>query len=264
MTDHLFDVSVPNVARMYDYMLGGKDNFEADRAAAEELRKWLPDVVTTCRQNRKFLKRAVTYLAGECGIRQFIDIGAGLPTVENTHEVAQAVAPGVRVVYVDYDPVVLGHATAMLATEPDVIAVRGDLRNPASIFGSVAVGDLIDFTQPVAILLVAVLHFIRDTEDPYGLVGLLKAAMAPGSYMVISHATADNVSPEDKTAGLEVYEHASENVEPRSYGDVLKFFAGMELVEPGLVGISQWRPDGMKSKRELVYGGVARQPGPHL
>lgn len=163
-----FDASVPNVARMYDYLLGGKDNYRADRDAAEELRMVLPDVVLACRQNREFLRSAVRYLAAEEGIGQFIDIGSGLPTADNTHEIAQAVRPGTRVVYADNDPVVVTHGQALLGSSASVAVVNGDLRRPGALIGSSILGQLIDFTEPVAFLLVAVLHFIQDCEDPYG------------------------------------------------------------------------------------------------
>jgi S-adenosyl methyltransferase len=253
-----FDVTVPNVARIYDYFLGGKDNFAADREAAEELREVLPDAKVACLENRDFLRRAVRYLAGEAGIRQFIDIGSGLPTAENTHEVAQAVRPDARVVYVDYDPVVMTHARALLESSPNVAAVDADLRRPGAILGSTPLTDLVDFSEPVAILLVAVLHFIGNDEDPYGIAGVLKSVMAPGSYLAISHVTQDGVSREERLGGLSVYDKASAAVFPRRYDEVLKFFDRMELVDPGLVSISEWRSH--VKMRQLIYGGVAWKP----
>ncbi len=255
-----FDVAVPNVARIYDYFLGGKDNFAADREAAGELRKVLPDAEAACLENRDFLRRAVRYLAGEAGIRQFIDIGSGLPTAENTHEVAQGVRPDARVVYADYDPVVVAHARALLESSPGVAVIDADLRRPGLITGSPPLTGLVDFSEPVAVLLVAVLHFIADGEDPYGIVSALKSVMAPGSYLVISHVTQDGVSREENEGGQSVYDKASAPVFPRRYDEVLRFFCGTELIDPGLVSISQWRSRG--NMRQLIYGGVGRKPAP--
>ncbi len=176
-----FDVTVPNVARIYDYLLGGKDNFQADRDAAGELYKLLPGVAQACTQNREFLRRAVRYLAGQAGIGQFIDIGSGLPTAENTHQIAQEIRLGARVVYADNDPVVVAHGRVLLASSPDVAVIEADLRRPATITANPALPDLVDPAEPVAFLLVAVLHFIQDSEDPYGIVNVLGSVMAPGS-----------------------------------------------------------------------------------
>lgn len=257
-----FDVSVPNVARIYDYFLGGKDNFAADREAAEELRRVLPDAEMACRENRDFLRRAVRYLAREAGIHQFIDIGSGLPAAENTHEIAQEIRPDSRVVYVDYDPVVVAHGRALLESSPNVAVIDADLRRPGVIVGSQSLGELVDFSMPVAILLVAVLHFIGNDDDPYGIVDILKSVMAPGSYLIISHVTQDNVSREENAGGLAVYEKASAPVAPRHYDEILKFFDGVELVEPGLVNISEWNSSKWRSSepvRQLIYGGVGRK-----
>jgi hypothetical protein len=257
-----FDVTVPNVARIYDYLLGGKNNYEADRRVASELQLSVPDVALACQQNRGFLQRTVRYLAGEAGIRQFIDIGSGLPTVQNTHQIALDVASDTRVVYVDYDQVVVAHGRALLEdSAKQVVVVEGDLRSPGPILGSQAMTDLIDFTEPVAILLVAILHFIRDAEDPYGVVGTLKSVMAPGSYLVISHATNDYVGSEENKAGLALYEQASAPIVPRSHAEILHFFDRLELVEPGLVDSARWR--GLPRRHEgrsLIYGGVGRKP----
>jgi SAM-dependent methyltransferase len=257
-----FNTSVPNVARIYDYFLGGKDNYAADRDAAEELRKVVRGVEVACRQNREFLRRAVRYLAGEAGIGQFVDIGSGLPTVENTHQIAQAIRPGARVAYVDNDPIVVAHGRALLGKSPDVAVVEADLRQPGAITGDPSLRELVDLSQPTAFLLVAVLHFIPDSEDPYGIVGMLRSVMAPGSFLVISHATQDSVSAEEYADGVAVYEKASAPVVPRRYDEVLKFFDGMDLADPGLVNIGQWRTK-RKPMRQLIYGGVARctKPG---
>ena len=258
-----FDVTVPNVARIYDYFLGGKDNFAADREAAEELRSLLPDAGIACRENRAFLRRAVRYLASDLGIGQFIDIGSGLPTADNTHEIAQEIRPDARVAYVDYDPVVVAHGRALLESSPNVAVIEADLRRPGVIVGSQSLADLVDFSAPVAILLTAVLHFIPDDEDPYGIVDILRCVMAPGSYLVISHATQDDVSREETLGGMSIYDKASAPVVPRSHGDVLKFFGRMDLAYPGLVNISEWSSSQLYASRPmrgLIYGGVARKP----
>ncbi len=248
--------SVPNVARIYDYLLGGKDNYQADRDAAGELRAVLPDLAAACRQNREFLRRAVAYLAGQEGIRQFVDIGSGLPAVTNTHEIAQAVRPGARVVYADNDPVVVAHGRAVLESSLNVAVVDADLRRPGDIVGGPLLAELVDFSEPVALLLVAVLHFIEDNQDPYGIVAMLRSVLVPGSFLVISHVTQDGVSGGEYAAGVSVYEKASAPVVPRRYDQVRKFFDGMGLVDPGLVSISQWRTGG-QPMRQLIYGGVA-------
>ncbi len=257
------DVRVANVARIYDYFLGGKDNFAADREAAEELRRLLPDAEAACRENRAFLRRTVDYLAREAGIGQFIDIGCGLPAADNTHAVAQAIRPGARVAYVDYDPVVVTHGQALLEVSPGVAVIDADLRCPGGIVGSQPLADLVDFSAPVAVVLAAVLHFIPDNDDPYGIVDVLKSVLAPGSYLVISHATQDSVSREEALAAMSVYDKASAPVVPRAHGDVLKFFDRMDLIDPGLVNISEWRssqPHSSQPVRGLIYGGVARKP----
>jgi SAM-dependent methyltransferase len=257
------DVTVPNVARIYDYLLGGKDNFAADREAGEELRSLLPDAEIACRENRRFLRRAVRYLASDSGIGQFIDIGSGLPAASNTHEIAQTIRPDARVAYVDYDPVVVAHGRALLGSSPGVAVIDADLRRPGVIVGSQPLADLVDFSAPVAIVLAAVLHFIPDNDDPYGIVDILKSVMAPGSYLVISHATQDSISREETLGGMSVYDKASAPIVPRTYGGVLKFFDRMDLVDPGLVNISEWRSTQRQSSRPmraLIYGGVARKP----
>lgn len=257
-----FDVTVPNVARIYDHLLGGKDSYAADRQAAGELLRVLPDAVLACRENRDFLRRAVRFAAGQ-GVRQFIDIGSGLPTAENTHQVAQAISPDSKVLYVDYDPVVVSHARALLEARPNVGVLQTSLQRPGTIVWSETTQKLIDFSRPVAILLVAVLHFIRDDEDPWEITEILKSVAAPGSYLVISHVTGDAVSPEETEAGLAVYDNASAPVVPRRFGEVLKFFEGTELAAPGLVGISDWRSSTRRSggsARSLIYGGVGCKP----
>ncbi|WP_218002112.1 SAM-dependent methyltransferase [Microtetraspora malaysiensis] len=230
--------TAPNVARMYDYFLGGKENFAADRAMAEKVLRLVPQVRTYARLNREFLVRATLFLAGEAGITQFVDIGSGLPTQRNVHEVAQQIAPGARVVYVDNDPMVLVHARALLATDAQTRVADADLRKPSSIVGHREVLNLIDWSKPVAVLLVAVLHSITDTDDPRRIIGELCAAMAPGSYLVISHV---EQRPELVRAA-DLYRNANAPVVPRTAEEIAALLSGLDLVEPGLVRLPLWRP----------------------
>jgi trans-aconitate methyltransferase len=261
-----FDSSVPNAARVYDYFLGGKDNYPADRELAQKILAILPDTADVCRGNRKFLQRAVRFLAGEAGLRQFLDIGAGLPTNGNVHEVAQETAPDSRVAYVDYDPAVPAHARALLADARDVIAVEGDLRSPEAILADPGVRQLIDFSQPVAVLLVAVLHFVSDADRPYEAVRTIIDALPPGSYLVLTQSTPDDVSNDVTEAMKDAYSGASAQVTPRSFEEIARFFDGLELIDPRLVDVTRWRPDlpsGQPShdpRRSLIYGGVGRKP----
>jgi len=257
------DTPVPNVARIYDYLLGGKDNFEADRAAAETLIRLIPDGAVACRENRQFVGRAVRYLAGQ-GIRQFIDIGPGLPTRENVHEVALKAAPDARVVYADYDRVVVAHARALLADpHPTVAAISGDLRHPAEILKDPGLRALISLDQPFAVLATAVLHFISDDEDPYAITRTLTDAMPPGSYLVISHITADDVGADAGRRAEAVYANATAQAHPRTRDATTRFFDGLELAGPGVVSVSAWRPEPFVAQpegRTLMYAGVARKP----
>jgi hypothetical protein len=256
------DTSVAHIARMYDYWLGGKDNFPADRAAAEAGIKAFPETVQSARSNRAFLARAVNYLVTEAGIRQFLDIGTGLPSADNTHEVAQSIAPESRVMYVDNDPIVLLHARALLtSTEPGMTAyVDADLRDTEKILEEAA--GTLDFTQPVAVMLIAILHFIQDGENPYRIVNKLMDAVPAGSYLAVSHLAKD-IYPEEMAAHMRaVNEHAHETEVLRTRAEVARFFDGMDLVEPGAVQISKWRP---RSELEALapaafWGGVARKP----
>lgn len=264
-----FDVSVPNVARIYDYLLGGKDNFAADRDAAGALLSHIPDAQRACYSNRGFLQRAVRFLAADAGICQFIDIGTGLPTRGNVHEIAQEVNHTTRVAYVDNDPVVISHARALLATSPGVAVVNEDLRNPGAILGSPALKELIDFDDPVAVLLVAVTHFL--TDDELYVIDQLKDAIPSGSYLVLSHISGDEVAEKPATEARAIYERASARVFPRSRDAINRLFHGMELVKPGLVSVDSWRPalllqtigwpDGRTARRRtLIYAGVAKKP----
>ena len=258
-TPWYLDTSVPNVARVYDYLLGGKDNYAVDRAAAAELVRLIPDARRACHQNRQFLSRAVRFLAGEAGIRQFIDIGTGLPTQGSVHEVAQDFTPGARVIYVDYDPVVVSHAQALLVRAPATVAINGDLRKPDQILSHPAVEALIDFTEPVAILLVAVLHFLRDDDKPCEIVDTLKAAMPAGSYLVLSHVTSDNIPAEAARDVSDLYEQTTAPGAARTRQEIERFFDGMEMVEPGLVNVCNWKMWMELPSPAIFYAGVARK-----
>jgi hypothetical protein len=256
------DPRTPNPARVYDALLGGKDHYEVDRAAAEAILAAAPQAGEGARENRAFLQRAVRYLAQQ-GIRQFLDIGTGLPTQGNVHQVARQVAPDARVVYVDHDPVVYAHANALLANNsPSTLAVLADLRQPEAILGHPQVRGLLNFAQPVGVLLVAVLHFIRDEEDPGGIVARLRDAMAPGSFLVVSHATGD-FHPQAGAKITEVYQRASAPLVLRSRGQIGRFFRGFELVEPGLVQPAAWCPEGpVGPGAGGFYSGVGRRSAP--
>ncbi|MGH3320731.1 MAG: SAM-dependent methyltransferase [Streptosporangiaceae bacterium] len=236
------DVRTPNVARMYDYYLGGKDNFAADRDAAKEVLAGAPEVRLGARQNRAFLRRAVRFLAGEAGIRQFIDIGTGLPTQGNTHEVAQQATPDARVAYVDYDPVVLAYSRALLSKDAQTTTIQADMRHPDEILNNPELRRLIDLDRPVAVLLLLMLHFVTDEEDPVGIVAQLREAMAPGSYIAISHANAERRGGA-VTHAASVYDRATSSLKLRTREEILRLLDGFELVEPGLVFLTEWRPD---------------------
>lgn len=263
-TDHPFvDASIPNVARIYDYLLGGKDNYSADREAAVELVRLIPDALRACHHNRRFLQRAVRFLTADAGVRQFIDIGTGLPTQGNVHEVAQGLEPDARVLYVDYDPVVISHAQALLVKNPLTVAINRDLRDPGQIVAHPALQALIDLDKPVAILLIAVLHFVLDDDDPYGIVDELKAAMPAGSYLVVSHVTADEVPAHVTNKIRELYDRATAPATPRTRAAIERFFDGTKIIAPGLSDVSVWRADNRLPRepdRTLFYGGVGRKP----
>src|ERR1700728_153086 len=236
-----FRPDIPSTARIYDYLLGGKDNYPADRAAATEIAQALPNVRTSFRWNRAFLGRAVRYLVNEPGIRQFIDVGTGLPTAGNVHEVAQEAAPGTRVVYVDNDPVVLAHGRHLLHGVPGTTIIEHDLRRTKDILDDPELRALIDFGAPVAVLLVAILHFIADADDPAAVVKNLLAPFPSGSYLVISHGTADAVPAVHDAAA--VYRQSTSSAHVRRRNQIERLINGLELVEPGIVWLPQWRPD---------------------
>jgi hypothetical protein len=254
------DTTVANVARVYDYMLGGKDNFAADRELGQQLMQAFPESPWIARQNRQFLGRAVRYCA-EQGLAQFLDLGSGLPTMDNVHEVARRAVPGASVVYVDNDRVALAHANALLATSDGVTALHGDVREPHKILADAAASGAIDLSEPLVVLLVAVLHFITDDEDPWGIVGVFRDAMPADSYLILSHASHD-VLPEESARARHMYRSASSPLATRSYDEIAVFFTGLEMVEPGLVVTSRWRPDGPEptGRTPDLYAGVGRKP----
>jgi hypothetical protein len=257
-----FDTSVAHVARVYNYWLGGKDNFAADRAAAEQAMAAFPDIVYSARANRAFLRRAVTFLAGPAGIRQFLDIGTGIPSANNTHEVAQSVAPDSRIVYVDNDPVVLAHARALLTSAPEGATdyIDADLRDAGQILAKAA--ETLDFSQPVAIMLMAILQHLSDDHDPYGIVAQLVAAVPAGSYLALSHPARDIHAAEMAEMAKRLNMMMAEKVTFRSQAEVAPFFTGLELIEPGMTNVPDWRPetDEEASSPAALWGGVARKP----
>jgi hypothetical protein len=262
-TAEQIDTTTPHPARMYDYFLGGWDNYEVDREAAESFLAKAPDARHSALANRRFLHRAVRTVV-RAGIRQIIDIGTGIPTSPNTHEVARETAPDVRVAYVDNDPIVATHAGAKLTATGDTAFVLADARDPHAILGHPAVQDLIDFTEPVAVLLVAVLHFIRDEEDPRGVVQTLTGPLAPGSHLVITHGTLDFHRDRDAD-GSPVYRRTTAPLALRGYDACLSYFDGFDLLDPGLVQLPLWRPDGPPPEaaelcRIGLYGGVGAKP----
>jgi hypothetical protein len=259
---HPFDTSRAHQARMYDYYLGGKDNYAADREAAEAWLKIDPKAAFSSRANRAFLGRAVRYLADDAGMRQFLDIGTGIPTVGNTHQVAQAIVPESRVVYVDFDPVVLAHARALLTSDgPGATEyIDADLRDTDAVLSQAR--ELLDFSRPVAVMLIAILHAIPDADDPYAIVARIMDAVPSGSYLAMAHVGSDLFTAEalagvrDLTGQVADWKFASRNRE-----GVARFFEGMDLVEPGLVRVEEWRPSPAAADEgeSTVYGAVARK-----
>lgn len=253
--------TTPNVARIYDYYLGGKDNYPADREAARGVLGVAPDVPLAALENREFLKRAVRFLVEEAGIDQFIDIGPGLPTQSNVHHLAQASNTRAHIVYVDNDPVVLVHGRAILQHVPGVTIIKGDLREPEQVLSSPKLRALIDVNRPVALCTSLVLHFIADSDDPYGIMARWRAALCPGSYLVLSHVTGDDRDAATMRAITDIYDEATAPLVPRTRAEVSRFFTGFDLVEPGLVFLSQWRPATGYFARGGVcwaYAGVGR------
>lgn len=254
------DTSRPHPARVYDYLLGGKDNYEVDRQAGDELVIAAPAVRIGMRANRDFLRRAVRYVASR-GVRQFLDVGTGLPTPPNVHETAQEIAPDVRVAYVDNDPIVNTHADALLDGFTTTTTVLADLRDPRAILNHPDVRRVIDFDEPVGVLLVAVLHFVTEQEKPLQILATLCDALPAGSFLVLSHATNDFG---DLSAAQAVYSKSTAALSPRSRAEIERFFDGFDLAEPGLVQVPLWRPDAplpAQADEISMYGGVARKTG---
>jgi hypothetical protein len=260
------DSSKPHAARVYDYFLGGDNNFAVDREAAAAVLQDSPSVRIAARENRAFLGRAVRYLAAEAGIRQFLDIGAGLPATASVHAVAQAVAPSARVVYTDNDPLVLAHAATLLDSAPTgrTAYIQADLRDPAAILSSPVTRDVLDFGQPIGLVMVAILHFIQDGDDPAQLLATLLDAMPPGSYLAASHLTTEH-DPVATAAGQRAMQRAGIAMTKRDSGVFAELaFRDLELVPPGVVLVSEWRPDVAAPRPTPAevncYGGVARKP----
>jgi O-methyltransferase involved in polyketide biosynthesis len=254
------DTTVAHSARLWNYLLGGKDNFAVDREAADQVLTYMPELVQSARFNREFLGRAVRFLTGEAGIRQFLDIGTGLPTANNTHEVAQATAPESRIVYVDNDPMVLVHARALLTSTPQGATdyIDADLRNPDRILDDA--GMTLDFDQPIAIMLLGILNFVVDDDQAQAIVRRLVSAVPSGSYLAISHPTME-VNPEAVDRAMQMWNSSgAAPITARSPQGIATFFEGLELLEPGIVTCSQWRPEGNDTTPCSEYAGVGRKP----
>ncbi|MEJ3744748.1 SAM-dependent methyltransferase [Actinomycetes bacterium KLBMP 9797] len=257
------DTGTATLARAYDYLLGGSHNFAADRELARQIVQVLPDAKQQARVNRAFLHRAVRFALDQ-GIRQFLDLGSGIPTVGNVHEIAQKVDPEARVAYVDIDPVAVAHSRQILSDNPYATVIREDLAHPDAILTHPDVRGLLDFDRPVALLMVAVLHAVRDESDPYGAVARLTDALAPGSLLVIAHATHES-RPEEYRKLMEMSRHTTTPLAMRTHAEILRFFDGFEFVEPGLVWVPTWRPESdedvpAQPEMSVNYGGVGRKP----
>jgi hypothetical protein len=258
------DTSVPHSARIWNYWLGGKDNYPVDRAAGDQYREVFPEIVEVARASRQFLTRAVRYLAGEAGVRQFLDIGTGLPSADNTHEVAQRVAPASRIVYVDNDPLVLTHARALLTSDPQGVThyIDADLRDPDTILDGAS--RILDFGQPVALMLMGILGHVGDYEEARSIVRRLLDALPSGSYLTLNDGT-DVISQAFARAQQTYNESGALPYQLRSPDQIAGFFAGLELVEPGVVSVPRWRPDPTDADGEPpaevdAFGGVGRKP----
>ena len=260
------DTSKPHPARMYDYYIGGKNHFAADRALADKALASWPAGRIGLRENRKFLGRAVKYLTAEAGVRQFLDIGSGLPATNNVHDVAQRVAPASRVAYIDNDPMVIAHAQALLTSSPEgrTAYLRADLRSPERIVSCPLLREVLDFTKPIALMLIAVLHFLGDEDKPDEVVGTLVDALPPGSYLAASHMSMEH-DPVSMTGGQQAYLDAGITMHARDSDQFARMvFSGLEIVPPGVVLVSEWRPDSRAPRptpaEVSCYGGVARKP----
>lgn len=259
------DTSKAHSARLYDYLLGGKDNYPPDRKAAEEVIKATPSIVVTARQNRLFLERLTRHLAAEEGIDQFLDIGTGIPTSPNVHETAQAVNPAARVAYVDNDPIVLAHVRALLNSSPQgrVVYIPVDMRDPAAVLSAPDLAGTLDLGRPVALLILSTLHFITDHDEARGLLGGYVSRLAPGSFLALSVATTDNAEPAAASQALAVFSAHGLPVSKRTHAEVTALFDGLELIDPGVVRVNRWRPDASADPEATgvgMYCGVARKP----
>jgi hypothetical protein len=261
------DSSVAHPARWYSYWLGGKDHFAADREFGDAVRERFPGIVATAKENRRFLQRLVAHLAREHGIGQFLDIGTGLPTVNNTHEVAQRIDPAARIVYVDNDPMVLVHARALLTSTPQgaTAYAEADLREPEVILHSAQVTETLDLGRPVGLLLIAVLHFLSDDVDPHAIVARLAAGLASGSFVAITHGTFDGMDASQRAALDDLRSAGKYPFHPRGHKHIVPFFDGLDLLDPGVVNVVEWRPDDKPApshpRAEVAgYGGLARIP----
>jgi SAM-dependent methyltransferase len=252
----IVDLETPSAARMYDYYLGGSHNFAADRELAEQALKAWPETPYMCRANRAFLRRAVTFLA-EQGVDQFLDLGSGIPTSGNVHEIAEAVLPEARTVYVDCDAVAYAHGRALLAGNPRAGYVRADLRDPEAVLSSPEVTRMLDLSRPVAVLMLMTLHFVPDDDDPAGIVAEYREAVAPGSYLVFSHGT-NEYRPADTGGITKVYTQASHGIVPRDRAQIRDLATGWELLEPGLTDVILWRPEPAALEDDPLGGDVTR------
>lgn len=250
------DTRVAHPARIYDYLLGGKDNFDADRRAAEKVLNAIPRVREEARANREFLRRAVAHLAGQ-GVDQFLDIGTGIPTVGPTHEIAQRVNPDARVVYVDNDPIVLTHARALLADNGNTHVLQADVRDPATILGGAGARKILDFTRPIGLMFIGLWYFIPDDDDPHGLTATYRDAMPPGSHMLVTHV---RDAPEIREAAR-AYDNASAPAVGRTSTDIAALFGDWDFADPGLVPIHEWRPAGGETPSDFLLAGHATKPG---
>ncbi|QKW33920.1 SAM-dependent methyltransferase [Actinomadura sp. NAK00032] len=261
------DSTVPHSARVWNYFLGGKDNYPVDREMGDEYQRLFPEIIDIARTDRAFLGRAVRHLAGEAGVRQFLDIGTGLPTMDNTHEVAQRAVPASRIVYVDNDPLVLAHAQALLTSSAEGACdyIHADLRDPEAILAAAA--GTLDLDRPVAVMLLGILHFLPDFDEARGIVARLLDAVPPGSHLALTHATFDLGDQSAAEANADAQdawnERATETLTPRTRDQVLRFFDGLDLLEPGLVSMSRWRPEAQpwgEPAEVSGFCGVGRKP----
>jgi hypothetical protein len=255
-----FDTTVAHPARVYDYWLGGKDNYQADRDAAEQVVAIMPSILPGVRANRAFLRRAVEYLAGEAGIRQFLDVGTGLPTAQNTHEVAQSIAPESRIVYVDNDPIVLAHARALLTSTPEgaTAYLEADARDTATILEGAA--RILDFSRPVAVMVLCVLQYVPDSGEPHQIISRLMDAVPRGSYLALSDGTGDIDSERGAEATAAYNARLGQNrITPRTRAQITAYFDGLDLVDPGLVPLHQWRASVSSAQPVPAYAGLGRK-----